>query len=226
QLDAEAEAAGHLPHLVGHQLLRRPDALVDRRDDQVLQHLDVGCLEQRGLDADLYQLELAVDDRRHHPAPGARLDGTGADLLLHRRELLLQLLRLPEEPPEVESLAHRPLLSALVAVTDAAYLTAEDLDRRLHQRIRERLLGPAPRARNCSQSRSPDCAFTALGAAGEPAATSPPALPAPSASSRRRISSTGRSGGKVASRSTAISSTSCGSTVRAGAARTSSASSR
>jgi len=50
-------------------------------------------------------------------------------------------LRLPEEPAQVEALAHNALPAP---IPHAAHLGAEDLDRGLHHRIGERLLGAPP----------------------------------------------------------------------------------
>src|SRR6266478_4915001 len=189
--ELDAEAAGQLPHLLRQHALRRADTLVHRRHDEVLEHVPIGLLEQRGLDAELYHLELAAHHGGHHAAARARLDRALGQLLLDVRYLLLQLLRLPEEPAQVEALAHHALPAP---IPHAAHLGAEDLDRGLFSRA-----APPP------------------GAAG---------FPAPKASRRWRMSSSGRSGGRVASRTTHISRTSFGSTLRAGAASASSASRR
>src|SRR5207247_731220 len=101
----------------------------------------IGLLEQRGLDAELHHLELAAHHGGHHAAARARLDRALGQLLLDVRDLLLQLLRLPEEPAQVETLAHHALPAP---IPHAAHLGAEDLDRGLHHRIGERLLGASP----------------------------------------------------------------------------------
>src|SRR5207248_693447 len=149
----------------------------------------------------------------HHAAARARLDRALGQLLLDVRDLLLQLLRLPEEPAQVEALAHHALPAP---IPHAAHLGAEDLDRGLHHRIRERLLGPPP------ESVAPG-GGTLSRTAPRPGTAG---FPAPKGSRRWRMSSSGRSGGRVARRTTHISRTSFGSTLRAGAASASSASRR
>ena len=52
--------------------------VVDGREDQVLQHLDVVFRHRLGIDLDRLQLLGAVDDDRHHAAAGGRLDASSA----------------------------------------------------------------------------------------------------------------------------------------------------
>src|SRR5439155_1275597 len=116
-------------------------ARVHRRHDEVPEHVRVGLLEERGVDVEPYHLELPAHHSGHHAAARARLDRALGQFLLDARDLLLQLLRLPEEPTQVEALTHRALPAP---VPHAAHLGAKDLDRSLHHRIGERLLGAPP----------------------------------------------------------------------------------
>ena len=80
--------------------------IVDRGDDQILEHLDVVGIDGLGLDLDGEQLLLAVDLRRGHAAAGAGLELAGLDLLLHLLHLLLKLLRLARELLHVAAAHH------------------------------------------------------------------------------------------------------------------------
>jgi len=73
-------------------------------------------------------LELATHHGGHHAPPALASTVRSASSLLHVRDLLLQLLRLPEEPAQVEALAHHALPAP---IPHAAHLGAEDLDRGL-----------------------------------------------------------------------------------------------
>jgi len=121
--------------------LRGADTLVHRRHDEVLEHVRIGLLEQRGLDAELHHLELATHTAVTMPPPALASTVRSASSCCNVRDLLLQLLRLPEEPAQVEALAHHALPAP---IPHAAHLGAEDLDRGLHHRIGERLLGAPP----------------------------------------------------------------------------------
>src|SRR5262249_54061091 len=65
--------------------------VVERGDDQVLQHRDVVFRHHLGVDPDRLHLLRAVDDDRHHAAAGVPLDAEVGHLLL---QALLHLLRL------------------------------------------------------------------------------------------------------------------------------------
>src|SRR5206468_881865 len=54
-----AESAGRLVHLRSGELLSRTHRLVDRREDHVLEHLDVVRVDRLGVDPDLLELEVA-----------------------------------------------------------------------------------------------------------------------------------------------------------------------
>src|SRR5207247_5774104 len=119
----DAEAAGQLPHLLRQHALRSPEARVHRRHDEVPEHVRVGLLEERGVDVEPYHLELPAHHGGHHAAARARLDRALGQFLLDARDLLLQLLRLPEEPTRVEALTHRALPAP---VPRAAHLGAPE----------------------------------------------------------------------------------------------------
>ena len=59
----QAEAAGHGCHLLLGQLARRAERVVDRGDDEVLEHLDVVRVDRRRIDRDADELLLAGDRR-------------------------------------------------------------------------------------------------------------------------------------------------------------------
>src|SRR5207248_7222418 len=79
---AEPAEAACGPEPRRRHLLRRPDRLVDRGHDHVLEHLDVLGIDGVGVDLDLADLEPAGDLDLHHAAAGAGLDDLGLELLL------------------------------------------------------------------------------------------------------------------------------------------------
>src|SRR5262245_33448250 len=98
----------HLLHLLGDERSRRAKRVVHGGHHEILEHLAVGRLEEGGVDLDAQDLEAAVHQGGHHPAAGAALDGAGGDLVLHRCQPLLELLRLLKQATQVEPLAHAP----------------------------------------------------------------------------------------------------------------------
>ena len=81
----------HAAHLLRHRLVGLALRVVDRRDDQILQHLDVVFRDDLGIDLERLQLLGAVDDDGDHAAAGGAFDAQLGHLLL---QALLHLLRL------------------------------------------------------------------------------------------------------------------------------------
>ena len=82
-------------HLLGLELARRADGVVDRRDHEVLQHLDIGRVHGGRIDGDADDLLLAGDRRRDDPAAGGPVDDRRLQLGLDAQHLLLHLLGHP-----------------------------------------------------------------------------------------------------------------------------------
>ena len=87
QVQPRHHAAHAALHLVVHLAVR----VVDRGDDQVLQHADVVLRHDLGVERQLQQVLVAVDHHRDHAAAGGGLDADVGHLLL---QALLHLLRL------------------------------------------------------------------------------------------------------------------------------------
>ncbi len=89
------EAAGHGRHLLLGQLARRAQRVVDRRDDEVLEHLDVVGVDRRRVDGDAHQLLLPGHGRAHDATAGRAVHGGGLEFALDAQHLLLHLLGHP-----------------------------------------------------------------------------------------------------------------------------------
>src|SRR5262252_2597021 len=87
----DLESSHHPAHLLRHRLVSLPVRVVDGREDQILEHLDVVFRDHFGVDFDRLQLLGAVHHDRHHAAAGRGLDAHLGHLLL---QALLHLLRL------------------------------------------------------------------------------------------------------------------------------------
>src|SRR5262245_21755720 len=90
----------HLAHLLRHPLVCLALRVVDRGDDQVLQHLDVVARHDLGIDLERLNLLGAVDHDGHHAAAGVALDAQLGGLLL---QPLLRLLRLLHDLLDIHS---------------------------------------------------------------------------------------------------------------------------
>src|SRR5205085_8023614 len=77
--------------LVGGELLRGADRLVDRGQDHVLKELGVGGIDRLGIDRQLQEPQIAAHLDLHHPAAGARLDHLVLELFLGLHHLALPL---------------------------------------------------------------------------------------------------------------------------------------
>src|SRR4029078_9220245 len=122
-----AEVAERRPQLRLDQALRRAQRLVDRREDQVLEHLRVVWVDRLRVDLDLADLAVARRGDGDHPAAGARLDGLVLELFLRLLHLALHLLDLLQHLVHVEahsSLTSRaskvPFISSLISSSVAA----------------------------------------------------------------------------------------------------------
>ena len=78
----------------GLQLLHRVRGVVQRRDDEVLEALDVVRVDRLGLDLQAQDVTAAAQRGRDEAAAGRALDDRLGQLLLRRRHLLLHLLGL------------------------------------------------------------------------------------------------------------------------------------
>src|SRR5580704_18197469 len=81
--------AGQVLHLVGEFFIDPPGGFVDRRSDQILQHLLVFVGENVGLDAYINKLLLPIHFYGNHAAAGRGFHGYGVYLTL---QVFLQLL--------------------------------------------------------------------------------------------------------------------------------------
>src|SRR5689334_6578274 len=90
----QAHAGGQRLHALRRVLLRLLERLVDRRDHEILEDLDVfGCAR---IDGDRHELLRTGHHRLHGAAARARLHGLGFELLLQLAHPLLHLLDLPQ----------------------------------------------------------------------------------------------------------------------------------
>src|SRR5438128_1869965 len=96
----DLETGGELAHLGLDHLLRLPQRLVARGEDQVLEHLRILGVDDLAVDLDREQLLLAVALDGDHAAARRRVDFLLGDFLLQRLHLLLQLLRLLHDVAE------------------------------------------------------------------------------------------------------------------------------
>src|SRR5687767_11874114 len=80
----------HAAHLLLHLLVDLPVRVVDGREDQVLQHLDIVFRHRFGIDREALHALAAVHDNGDHAAAGRGFDARFGHLL---REALLHLLR-------------------------------------------------------------------------------------------------------------------------------------
>ena len=118
----------HAAHLLRHLLVGLAVRVVDGRDDQVLQHLDVVLRDDLGIDLERLQLLRAVDDDGDHAAAGGGLDAQLGHLLL---QALLHLLRL----------LHHLLNLLRVHISSTSRISAgKHFEQRLHAGVGERLL--------------------------------------------------------------------------------------
>ena len=127
----DLQPAHHALHLLTELLVDLPVRVVDRRDDQVLQHLHVVFRDDFGIDLDRLQLLVAADDDGHHAAAGGRLDAQLGHLLL---QALLHLLRLLHHGLDVHNRL-RVLALHLFYVPD---FRGEHIEHRLHRGRRHR----------------------------------------------------------------------------------------
>ena len=93
--------------LLLRELLGLAERLVGRREDEVLEHLDVVGIHGLGVDRQRLDAHVAAHHDLDHPAAGRRLDPFGLERLLR---LLLRghhLLRLLEHRLQVRWLGHQ-----------------------------------------------------------------------------------------------------------------------
>src|SRR3954465_1916626 len=83
-----AHPLGQRTHLLLGQLRRGPARITDRRDDEVLQALDVVRVDGLRVDLDRAHLAGTGDDRGDQPAPGGPAHLRLGQLLLRREHLL------------------------------------------------------------------------------------------------------------------------------------------
>src|SRR5215212_453302 len=91
----DPEAARHRRHLLLGKPPRGSEGIVDRRDDQVLEHLDVRRVDRRRIDRDGDELLLSGDHCADDTAAGRAVHGRVAQLALDALHLLLHLLGHP-----------------------------------------------------------------------------------------------------------------------------------
>src|SRR5690606_38185409 len=108
----QREPFGDLGEFLLGPRLRSFRRLLDRGDDQVLDHLALLGLEERGIDREPAQLALGRGHRLHEAGARLALDLDRVELLLHLGHLGLHLLRLTHELAHVakapQPLQHRP----------------------------------------------------------------------------------------------------------------------
>src|SRR5690348_5998404 len=98
------QPAGQLAHLGLRLLLRLLLGVGERDDDEVLEHLRIRGIDDRGIDLHPLNLAGATDVDVHHASTGSAGDGELLEILLDLLKLALHLLRLLQDLHEV---AHR-----------------------------------------------------------------------------------------------------------------------
>src|SRR5512142_1864180 len=78
----DLHSAHEAAHLAVHLVVHFSMGVVDRREDQVLQHLDVVFRDDLGIDLQRLDLLRAVDDDGDHAAAGVALDAQFGHLLV------------------------------------------------------------------------------------------------------------------------------------------------
>src|SRR5438132_12626631 len=140
----ELEAAGHAAELLSRELLRLPERVVQRREDEVLQRLDVFGIHRVLADTDLARLLRAGHDDGDRPAAGRALDRQRPELGLSLLHVGLHLARHALQVTDVLHLTRPPGCGP-------AYGTS---------RARRGASGPRSRA-GCSRPRPPAASRTA-----------------------------------------------------------------
>src|SRR5690606_2415945 len=169
----QPEPRRHAAHLLGDGGLDAVRGIVERRGDEVLEHLAV-VAEQRGIDGNPLHLVLARHLHLHHAGAGLSLDFDGGELLLHAAHVVLHHLRLLHELPEVR---FHFCLSLSVSCTVSRMVDSTILpSKRLTSSFTKPSFGPAWSASARRASRS---------LASSAAAVTPPASPTATASVTR-----------------------------------------
>src|SRR6476469_8907522 len=88
----DAQTAGHGGHLLLGEFTRGTQGVVDRRDDEVLEHLDIGRVHGAGIDRDAHDFLLARDRCADDTAAGRAYDRGSRELILDAQRLALHLL--------------------------------------------------------------------------------------------------------------------------------------
>src|SRR5206468_2781853 len=91
----QAKPAGHRGHLLLREGPCGPKRVVDGRDHEVLEHVDVGRVDHRRVDGDTHELLLAGDCGADDAAARRTVDLRRLELRLDPLHLLLHLLRDP-----------------------------------------------------------------------------------------------------------------------------------
>src|SRR5664280_3341211 len=89
----QSEATGHGGHLRFAELPGSSQGIVDRGDDEVLEHLDVRGIHRAGVDLDAQELLFAGHGGSHDAAAGRPFEDRGRQLLLDALHVLLHLER-------------------------------------------------------------------------------------------------------------------------------------
>src|SRR5437763_1392976 len=93
-------------HLPARELARLVHGIVDRGQDEVLEHRDIGRVDDLGLERDRLHFLVTGRHHLHHAAASCPGHGLVAQVLLDLRHLGLHLLELLEH---LELLTHQPL---------------------------------------------------------------------------------------------------------------------
>src|SRR5215218_9229583 len=97
KLEREVHAASELAHFLLCQISGLFLRLDDRYANEILQHLDVRGVHNRGVDLDLPNLTLPVRLDGDHAAAGRRAHGASFEVILNLLQLTLHLLRLLQD---------------------------------------------------------------------------------------------------------------------------------
>ena len=114
------------------EVLGAAEAVADRGEHEVFEHLDVFGVDDLGRDPHRLQLARAGDDHLHHPATRRSLDRGLRERLLRRGHVGLHLLDLLHHLVDSAGAASRPLAAGLATLSlrhRAPTLAARRLDR-------------------------------------------------------------------------------------------------
>ena len=109
--------AGDAAHLLGREVLSTAQAVADRGEHEVFEHLDVVGVDDLGRDPHRLHLARAGDDHLHHPPTRRPLDRGLRERFLRGGHVGLHLLDLLHHLVDSAGTASRPLAAGLATLS-------------------------------------------------------------------------------------------------------------